>query len=187
MVLHLRRAVIVSVFFLVAFGLLYPLAGTAVSQLLFRHQADGSFDANGSALIGQDWAPTTGPPLWFQGRPDGSVLTNKADQVVVSGTEQLGPRSKALEKLVATNAAALKAEGIVPTNDLVTNSGSLVDPDISPADAYAQVGAVARDRHLDPAAVHRLVAGQVHGPELGFLGAPYVDVLQLNEALGRLR
>lgn len=187
MLLHLRRAVLLSVFFLVVFGLLYGLAGVGISQLLFRHQAAGSLDATGSSLIGQDWAPTAGPPMWFQGRPDGSVLQNKPDQAVLSGTEQLGPRSKALAKLVVTNAAALKAEGIVPTNDLVTTSGSLVDPDISPADAYAQVAIVARDRHLEPAAVRRLVAGQVHQPELGFLGAQYVDVLQLNEALAHLK
>lgn len=187
MLLHLRRSILLSLCLLVAFGLLYGLVGTGLSQLLFKHQADGSFDANGSALIGQNWAPTDGRPMWFQGRPDGAVLDNKADQAVISGTEQLGPRSRALANMAAAEAAALKAEGIVPTNDLVTNSGSLVDPDISPGDAYAQVAAVARDRHLDPSVVRRLVADHVHGRELGFLGAPYVDVLQLNEALAHLR
>lgn len=186
MLLHLRRSIVASLMFLVLCGLLYPLAGTGLSQLLFKHQADGSLTADGSTLVGQDWAPSSGPPTWFQGRPDGTVLTNKANQVVVSGTNQPGPRSKALEQAVATQAATLKAEGIVPTNDLVTTSGSLIDPDISPADAYAQVDVVARDRGLDPASVRRLVASQVHGKELGFLGAPYVDVLALNEALARL-
>lgn len=187
MLLHLRRSVVISVIFLVLCGLVYPLVGTGLSQLLFKHQADGSLTTDGSTLIGQDWAASNGPPMWFQGRPDGSVLTNKVNQVVVSGTEQLGPRSKTLHDMVAKRAAALEAEGIVPTNDLVTTSGSLVDPDISPADAYAQVNAVATDRGLDPAAVERLVASHVQGKELGFLGAPYVDVLQLNEALARLR
>ena len=188
MLLHLRRSLIISLFFLALCGLVYPLAGTGLSQLLFKHQADGSLTADGSTLIGQDWAPASGQaPKWFQGRPDGSVLTNKSNQVVVSGTEQLGPRSKALHDIVAKQAAALKAEGIDPTNDLVTNSGSLVDPDISPADAYAQVDAVAAARGLDPMALRRLVASHIHGKELGLLGMPYVDVLELNLALSHLR
>lgn len=188
MLLHLRRSIIASTIFLVLCGLVYPLVGTGVSQLFFKHQADGSLTADGSTLIGQDWAPADGKaPMWFQGRPDGTVLTNKANQVVVSGTNQPGPRSKALEQATAKLVATLKAEGIVPTNDLVTTSGSLVDPDISPADAYTQVDAVASARGLDPAAVRRLVASQVQGKELGFLGMPYVDVLELNQALSQLR
>ena len=183
MLVHLRRSVIVSIIFLVLLGLAYPLAGTGLSQVLFRHQADGSLTANGSTLIGQSWSGTR----WFQGRPDGTVLTNKPDQVVVSGTNQPGPRSKALEAFVAKRAALLKQEGIVPTNDLVTTSGSLVDPDISPADAYAQVDAVAAARGLAPGAVRRLVATHVHPRQLGFLGQDYVDVLELNTALAALR
>ncbi|MHB8681374.1 MAG: potassium-transporting ATPase subunit C [Acidimicrobiales bacterium] len=186
MLVHLRRSLVLSVLFLLVCGLAYGFAGTGLGQLFFAHQADGSLTAQGSTLIGQDWAPSSGPPMWFQGRPDGNVLTNKANQVVVSGTEQLGPRSQALHDLVAKQAAVLRAEGLVPTNDLVTYSGSLVDPDISPADAYAQVGVIARNRHLDAAAVRALVASQVHGAELGFLGMPFVDVLTLNQALSRL-
>lgn len=194
MLVHLRRSVIVSIVFLGLCGLVFPLVGTGLSQLFFKHQADGSLTADGSTLIGQDWAPSTGPPMWFQGRPDGSVVTcapypscsKHPDEVYVSGTEQLGPRSKALAQQAQQLAQTLESEGVVPTNDLVTTSGSLVDPDISPADAYAQVAAVAEDRHLDPAAVRRLVASQVHGPELGFLGAQYVDVLTLNQALAKL-
>lgn len=188
MLLHLRRSIVISLMFLVLCGLVYPLVGTGFSQLLFKHQAGGSLRAGGSTLIGQDWSPSNGhAPMWFQGRPDGSVLTNKSNQVVVSGTEQLGPRSKALRDMVAKKEAALKAEGIVPTNDLVTNSGSLVDPDISPADAYAQVDAVAAARGLGTTAVRRLVASHIHGKELGFLGMPYIDVLELNLALSHLR
>ncbi|HZU80842.1 MAG TPA: potassium-transporting ATPase subunit C [Acidimicrobiales bacterium] len=194
MLVHLRRSVVLSVLFVLVCGLAFPLAGTGVSQLFMKHQADGSLTSNGSTLIGQDWAPSNGPPMWFQGRPDGTVVTcapypscsKHPDEVFVSGTAQLGPRSKALEEQTAALAKQLRAEGIIPTSDLVTTSGSLVDPDISPADAYAQVGAIARDRHLDPAAVRRLVASQVHGPELGFLGARYVDVLTLNQALAKL-
>lgn len=182
MLLHLRRSLLLSAIFLVLFGLAYPLAGTGVAQAFFGHQANGSITPNGSTLIGQDWAG----PKWFQGRPDGTVLTNKANQVIVSGTNQPGPLSASLEKYVAQQAALLKREGIVPTNDLVTTSGSLVDPDISPAGAYAQVDAVAVARGLSPAAVRSLVAAHVQGRQLGFLGAPYVNVLELNNALARM-
>ena len=182
MLLHLRRSFVISAVFLVLFGLAYPLAGTGLAQAFFGHQANGSLTANGSTLIGQSWAG----PKWFQGRPDGTVLTNKPDQVIVSGTNQPGPLSASLETQVAKQAALLKQEGIVPTNDLVTTSGSLVDPDISPADAFAQVDAVAAARGLPPAAVRQLVATHVHARQLGFLGAPYVDVLELNDALAGL-
>ncbi|HUE60405.1 MAG TPA: potassium-transporting ATPase subunit C [Acidimicrobiales bacterium] len=182
MLLHLRRSFILSAIFLVLLGLAYPLAGTGLAQAFFGHQANGSLTANGSTLIGQTWAG----PKWFQGRPDGTVLTNKPDQVVVSGTNQPGPLSASLEKSVAQQAEILKKEGIIPTNDLVTTSGSLVDPDISPSDGYAQIDAVAAARGLPPATVRQLVASHVHSRELGFLGAPYVDVLELNDALATL-
>ena len=156
--------------------------GMRLAQAAFGHQANGSLTPDGSTLIGQSWQG----PRWFQGRPDGTVLTTGPDHVIVSGTNQPGPRSKALEQAVAKQAARLKAEGIVPTNDLVTTSGSLVDPDITPADAYAQVAAVARARGLAPAAVRHLVATHVQGPQLGFLGESTVNVLQLNDALARL-
>jgi K+-transporting ATPase ATPase C chain len=187
MLTNLRRSFIASLAFLVVCGLAYGFAGTGVSLLLFRHQAEGSFvkvdgKVVGSALIGQPWSG----PKWFQGRPDGSLLTNKPGQVVVSGTQQWGPRSKQLEKFAAAQAERLRKQGIRPTNDLVTNSGSLVDPDISPASAYAQVPTVARADHLPVAEVRNLVESHVHGRELSFLGAPYVDVLELNIALYNL-
>jgi K+-transporting ATPase ATPase C chain len=176
-----------SAFFLAFLGLAYPLAGTGISLAIFHHQAEGSVvkvDGRvvGSSLISQSWSG----PKWFQGRPDGTLLTNKSGQVVVSGTQQWGPRSKALVKFVEQQATRLRREGIIPTNDLVTNSGSLVDPDISPADAYAQVAAVAKANHLAPVQLRALVARHVVGRQFGFLGAPYVDVLQLNVALAGL-
>ncbi|HVA07689.1 MAG TPA: potassium-transporting ATPase subunit C [Acidimicrobiales bacterium] len=183
MLTHLRRSVILSVIFIALLGLAYPLAGTGISQLLFKDQANGSLTADGSTLIGQQWSG----PTWFQGRPDGTVVTTGPGGVVVSGTNQPGPRSKSLEQSVAKEAARLKKEGIVPENDLVTTSGSLVDPDISPAGAYAQVKAVAKARGLSIGVVHQLVADNVHTRELGFLGADYVDVLELNMALAQIR
>ena len=184
MLANLRRSFLLSLVFLALLGLAYGYAGTGVSMLFFKHQAEGSFVKDGQAVVGsaeieQAWAG----PKWFQGRPDATLLTNKPDQVVVSGTQQWGPRSVALERFVAAQASRLEKEGISPTNSLVTNSGSLVDPDISPAGAYAQVDAVAKANHLPVAAVRALVAAHVHGRELGFLGAAYVNVLELNMAL----
>lgn len=183
MLAQLRRSVVLSIIFIVLVGLAYPLAGTGVAQLFFTHQADGSLTADGSTLIGQQWSGAK----WFQGRPDGTVVTTGSGGVVVSGSNQPGPRSKSLEQSVAKAAAQLKKEGIVPTNDLVTTSGSLVDPDIAPVDAYVQVNVVAKARGLSSSAVRHLVAAEVHPKQLGFLGTEYVDVLALNEALARLR
>lgn len=185
MLLHLRRALILSAILLALTGLAYPYAVTGISHLLFKHQADGSITADGSTLIGQNW---TGP-MWFQGRPSATLDANgKADPYnpMASGASNLGPRSKALEQAAAANRDALENQGIVPTAGLVTASGSGLDPDISPADAYAQVEAVARARSLQASEVRHLVAAHIHSPELGFLGARYVNVLELNEALSRL-
>lgn len=183
MLLHLRRAVIVSGIFLIMCGIVYPLIGTGLSQLVFKHQANGSLTRYGSTLIGQSWKG----PMWFQGRPDGTVLTTGPGGVIVSGTNQPGPRSKSLEQSVAKVAQVLKVEGVIPTNDLVTTSGSLVDPDITPHDAYAQIKAVASARSIPAATLRRLVASQIHGKELGFMGRDYIDVLELNVALSHLR
>jgi K+-transporting ATPase ATPase C chain len=106
---------------------------------------------------------------------------------MATGGTNLGPRSEVLVQDVRKQIALLRKEGITPTPDLVTTSGSGVDPDISPADAYAQVSAVAKARGLPAAAVRRLVAEQVVPPQFGFLGSAYVNVLQLNETLARMR
>jgi potassium-transporting ATPase KdpC subunit len=173
---HLRPAIGVSAIFFVLLGLLYPLAETGIGQAFFSHQANGSLTADGSTAVGQSWTS----PRWFVGRPD-------ADNPMATGGTNLGPRSKVLVKDVRLQIAALRKDGITPTNDLVTTSGSGVDPDIAPADAYAQVDAVANARHLPVPAVRQLVASQIQQPEFGFLGAAYINVLQLNEALAGLR
>jgi len=172
----LRPAILVSLVFLVLLGLAYPLAETGIGQAFFSRQANGSLTSNGSALVGQAWAG----PRWFQGRPDG-------DNPMATGGNNLGPRSKALVQDVGKQIAALRKEGITPTPDLVTTSGSGVDPDISPADAYAQVNSVARARGVPGAAVRALVAANIDQPQFGFLGSSYINVLQLNEALARMR
>ena len=176
MLINLRRSVLISVVFFVLLGLAYPLAETGIGQLIFAHQANGSLTANGSVLVGQNWAG----PRWFHGRPD-------ADNPMATGGTNLGPRSKVLVKTVKQQLVALTKEGLTPTADLVTTSGSGVDPDIAPADAYAQGAAVAKARELPVAAVRQLVAAHIEPAQFGFLGAPYIDVLQLNEALESLR
>jgi potassium-transporting ATPase KdpC subunit len=176
MLANLRRAAVASAIFFVLLGLAYPLAETAIGQVLFPHQANGSLTADGSTLVGQRWTS----PRWFVGRPD-------ADDPMATGGTNLGPRSRVLVKDVAAQIALLHSEGITPTPDLVTTSGSGVDPDISPADAYAQVNAVAKARGLPVATVRQLVAAQIRQPQFGFLGSAYINVLQLNEALARVR
>lgn len=176
MLTALRPAIGISIIFFVLLGLAYPLAETGIGQALFSAQANGSLTANGSALVGQSW---TGP-RWFQGRPD-------PDNPMATGGSNLGPRSAALVQAVRKQEALLRREGITPTPDLVTTSGSGVDPDISPADAYAQVNAVARARGIPAPAVRELVSQHIQPAQFGFLGSAYINVLQLNEALASLR
>jgi potassium-transporting ATPase KdpC subunit len=172
----LRPAILVSLIFLVMLGLAYPLAETGIGQAFFSRQANGSLTSNGSALVGQSWAGSK----WFQGRPD-------SDDPMATGGTNLGPRSEVLVQDVRKQITLLRKEGITPTPDLVTTSGSGVDPDIAPVDAYAQVSAVAKARGRPAAAVRRLVAENVEQPQFGFLGSAYINVLQLNEALARMR
>jgi len=171
----LRRAAMVSAFFFVLLGLAYPLAATGIGHMFFTSQVNGSLTKNGSALVGQSW---TGPQ-WFHGRPD-------ADNPMATGGTNLGPRSKELARSVSGQIAALKKAGTTPTPGLVTTSGSGVDPDISPADAYAQVSAVAKASGLQASRVRQLVTNQIQPAQFGFLGSSYINVLQLNEALQAL-
>ena len=119
------------------FGLLYPLAGTGVSQVLFKHQADGSITANGSTLIGQNWTS----PKFFHGRPDDfGPYAGVGDNPLVAngksgdtGATNLGPRSEVLLKNTEALIAYWHKMGVNPTPDLVTTSGSGLDPDITPS------------------------------------------------------
>ena len=174
MLAHLRRSVALTVV-LVVVCLVYMYVETGIGQAFFKSQADGSLTKYGSTEIGQLW---TGPK-WFQGRLDSF---NPAS----SGPTSYGPRSRQLYKQVKTEIAALEKEGITPTNGLVTGSGSGIDPDIAPADAYAQVNAVATANGLPAAEVRNLVTANIAPVYLGIFGAPYVNVLQLNEALSQL-
>jgi K+-transporting ATPase ATPase C chain len=206
MLVHLRRSVILAIVALVA-TFIYAFAGTGVAQLFFQHQADGSLTANGSTLIGQNWSDTKCPghPLGscvFQGRPDdlgpySSAKTNPAEhpgddplvangQPGESGATNLGPRSKELVTYTKELVAYWHARGVNPTPDLVTTSGSGYDPDISQQDALVQIPMVAKATGLSDSVLTHLISQQTQGAELGFLGTPYIDVLQLNEALVKL-
>ncbi len=209
MFVHLRRSVVSIVVFTIFFGFVYALAGTGVAQVLFKHQADGSITAYGSTLIGQDWsqAKCPGHPLGscvFQGRPDnlGPYAANPkatppssgGDNPLVangvngqSSASNLGPRSKVLLANTQQLIAYWHKRGVNPTPDLVTTSGSGLDPDISAADALAEVPMVADATGISPARLKALIGQQTNGAQLGFLGSSYVNVLQLNEALAKLR
>lgn len=175
MLVNLRRAAVFSVL-LVLMCLIYTFVETGIGQVFFTQQADGSLTKYGSTEIAQAW---TGPK-WFQGR-------DEEPDPAESGPTNLGPRSEALVQQVKERVAQLKKEGIKATNDLVTGSGSGLDPDISPSDAYAQVAAVAKANHLPVATVRHLVASHVAGRYFGFLGGPYVNVLELNIGLSKLK
>ena len=179
----------------VVLGVLYPLAVLAVGQLALRSKADGSLVSAdgrtvGSGLIGQSFADPDGNPLpqWFQPRP--SAAGTAGYDPTASGASNLGPENPTLVKDIEARRAAVAAfNGVAPADvppDALTASGSGLDPDISPAYAYLQVERVATARGLDPATVRALVAAQVTGRGLGFLGEPTVNVLALNLALQRL-
>jgi K+-transporting ATPase ATPase C chain len=215
MLIHIRRAVTMAVLCLVFLGFVYAFAGVGLSQLLFKHQANGSITSNGSTLIGQNWSQTKCPghPLGscvFQGRPDavgpyaGSLnpVAGGGDNPLEannvpgkpgvlnpgeSGASNLGPRSSVLKSNTETLVAYWAKRGVNPTPDLVTTSGSGYDPDITAADALAEVPMVSKATGLAPATLRALIAGQNQGAQLGFLGSSYINVLQLNEALVRLQ
>jgi K+-transporting ATPase ATPase C chain len=182
---HLITSILYTIVTVVALGLIYPLAITGIGMLVFPHQANGSFvESNGkvvgSEIIGQLWTK----PENFQGRP--SAAGKGYDPTSTGGTD-LAPTSKKLIDATKATIAALKkanpnAVGEPPI-DLVTSSGSGIDPDISPAAAAWQIPRVAAARHMTPEAVKAIVDAHVLGRTLGILGEPRLNVLDLNRAL----
>jgi K+-transporting ATPase ATPase C chain len=187
---HVTTSVLFTVVTVVLFGLLYPAAIALIGGAVFSHQANGSLvESNGkvigSEIIGQLWTK----PQYFQGRPS-AAGKNGYDPTSTGGTN-LAPTSKKLIDATKATIAALKkanpdASG-EPPMDLVTSSGSGIDPDISPAGAYWQIPRIAAARKLAPAAIRSIVDAHVQGRTFGILGEPHVNVFALNRALDGIR
>jgi K+-transporting ATPase ATPase C chain len=186
--IQLRPALVLLVALTLITGVLYPLVITGLAQMLFPQQANGSLilvDGKpvGSSLIGQPFDV----PKYFWGRP--SATSPFPYNAAASSGSNLGPTNDALMKAVQARIDALKSAD--PDNplpipvDLVTASGSGLDPHISPAAADYQIRRIARLRGLDETVVRRLVTHHSEGRQLGVLGEPRVNVLALNLALDR--
>lgn len=186
----LRPALVLTILFALLLGIGYPLAMTGLGQLIFPAQANGSLVREnvdgtgrviGSTVIGQKFAADR----YFSTRPS-AAGADGYDGLASSGSN-LGPTAQALVDRVTPDIAARRAQGVagpIPA-DLVTASGSGLDPDLSPEAALAQAGRVARVRGLPVERVRSLVQANVERPLLGILGEPRVNVLALNRALDR--
>lgn len=190
---YMRPAIVITLLMTVLTGLIYPGVVTALAQIIFPYQANGSLHAVngkviGSDLIGQYWTS----PRYFHGRPSATVnpATGKPEPYAAdnSAASNLGPTNKTLIESVQQRVKALQKEnpGVPVPADLVTSSGSGLDPDITPAAAYFQVPRVARERGLSQDVVKRLVDQNIQGRFLFIFGEPHVNVLQLNLALDNL-
>jgi K+-transporting ATPase ATPase C chain len=182
---HLGTAAIYTIVSVIALGVIYPVVVWGISTLLFHNQANGSLIVRGgkvigSSLVGQNFTK----PSYFHGRP--SAAGKGYDPTQTGGTNY-GPTNKKLIDATKATIAALRKENQEATDpipmDLVTSSGSGIDPDVSPAGAYYQVPRVAKARGMSVEGVRALVAAHVTGRQFGFLGEPRVNVLQLNLAL----
>ncbi|GFZ91685.1 potassium-transporting ATPase subunit KdpC [Dyella caseinilytica] len=186
----IRNAISMLLVMTVITGLVYPLVATGLAQVLFPHQANGSLIMRdgkpiGSELIGQSFDD----PKYFWGRPS-ATAPQPYNGTASNGSNQ-GPTNPALHDAVKQRIDALHAadpgnNALVPA-DLVTASGSGLDPEISPAAAQYQIARVARVRKLSVDQVQQLVAQNTQGRQLGLLGEPRVNVLQLNLALDQLQ
>src|SRR6202050_1904777 len=195
MLKEIRPAILVLVILTLITGLAYPLAMTAIAGVIFPNQAQGSLIERdgkvvGSALNGQEFKDDK----YFHGRPSATTTPDPADSTKTvpapynaanSGGSNLGPTSKALSDRVKEDVDKLKAENAsmpVPV-DLVTTSGSGLDPDISPEAALFQVPRVAKARNMPEDRVRQLVSDNTQGRLAGLIGEPRVNVLALNLAL----
>ena len=197
---QIRPALVALLALTLVTGVIYPLLVTGIAQVVFPFQANGSVISNaagqpiGSTLIGQSWSD----PKYFWGRPsatapapytafDGTALTGSSgsnagplNPALIGPDGAIQARIKVLQQADPANTAPIPV-------DLVTASASGLDPQISPAAADYQVARVAQARGLDVAQVRALVAAHTEGRQLGFLGEPRVNVLELNMALDALK
>jgi K+-transporting ATPase ATPase C chain len=195
MLREIRPAILILLLLTLITGLAYPLAMTEIAGAIFPRQAQGSLIERdgkviGSALIGQEFKSDK----YFHGRPSATTAPDPADSAKTvpapynaanSGGSNLGPTSKALNDRIKEDVDKLKAENPsspVPI-DLVTTSGSGLDPDISPEGALFQVPRVAKARNMPEDRVRQLVAENTSGRLIGLFGEPRVNVLALNLAL----
>jgi K+-transporting ATPase ATPase C chain len=187
--------------FTVLCGFVYPLVMVGVSQVIFHNKANGSLVSYhghvvGSGLLCQEFTDAKGNPLpqYFQPRPSDAVVSGAKDDYgcdpLYSSASNLGPTNPVEIKDIKTLQQQISAFDHVPVSqippDAVTASGSGLDPDISPANAYMQAARVAAARHLPVAEVRNLVTQNITGRTLGFLGEPNVNVLTLNIKLDEL-
>ena len=186
MLAQLRPAALLLILFTVVTGLVYPAVVTGIAQLAMPGKANGSLiqsggKAVGSALVGQPFSD----PKYFWSRP--SATSPYPYNASSSTGSNLGPTNPALIDAVTTRIKALRDAdpgNVAPVPvDLVTASASGLDPDMSPAAAEYQVARVAKARRMEPARVRTLVEQATDGRQLGFLGEPVVNVLELNLAL----
>lgn len=198
MLREIRPAIVVLVALTLITGLVYPLAMTGIAQLIFPRQANGSMIERdgkvvGSELIGQNFTSDK----YFHGRPSATTAPDPKDpnktvaapyNAANSGGSNLGPSNKALVDRVKGDIATLQKQnpGASVPIDLVTTSGSGLDPDISPEAALFQVPRIAKTRSLPDAQIRQLVEENTEGRWLGLLGEPRVNVLQINLELDRL-
>jgi len=182
----LRPAIVMTILFALLLGIGYPLTMTGIGQAIFPEQANGSLvrDANGSVIGSTVIGESFTSDRYFDTRP--SAAGKGYDGLASSGSNY-GPTSRALADRVRADVAKAHNAGIstIPA-DLVTASGSGLDPDLSPAAAYAQAPRVARVRRLSVTQVRALIGAQTARPIAGFLGEERVNVLALNLALDRL-
>jgi potassium-transporting ATPase KdpC subunit len=184
----MKKNLLISIWFTLAttllLGVFYPLVVTGLAQLLFPRQANGELITEGGKLIGSHLIgqPFT-EPGYFYSRP--SAAGAAGYDPTASGGSNLGPTNKALIDRVGASVKSLQATNPhtpVPA-DLVTTSGSGLDPDISPAAAEFQIPRVAKERGMSEPEVHAFVQQHTEGRQFGFLGEPRVNVLDLNLAL----
>lgn len=168
---------------LLGFGLLYSLAGVGLGSVLFPHQAGGSLIERdgkvvGSSLVAQPFADDR----YFQSRPSAASY----DVMALAGSNQARTNPDLRSRIDEARAAVAAREGVTPDavpSDLVTQSGGGIDPHLSPAAVRIQIARVARVRGLPVSEIERLVAEHTTAPQFGLLGAPRVNVLELNLAL----